>query len=60
MSKGKSCEITSEYLIAGLLIKGENLAAKILDVASQSEVNVITITEFLDIDPQEFGRNVLN
>ena len=60
MAKGKNFEITSEYLIAGILIEGKNLAAKILDIASQSKVNVYTITEGLAIDPKEFERNVLN
>lgn len=60
MQKGKNYEITSEYLVAGILIEGKNLASKILDISSQSKVNVFSITEALSIDPKEFERNVLN
>jgi hypothetical protein len=60
MNKGWNYEITSEYLIAGLLIEGKNLASKIIDITSQGKVNVMTITEALSIDPQEFQKNVLN
>lgn len=60
MKAGHNYEVTSEYLLAGLLIEGKNLAAKVLDIASQSKVNVMTITEALGIDPKEFEKNVLN
>lgn len=51
MEKGYNYEITSEYLIAGILIEGKNLAAKILELSSQSKVNVFSITEALSIEP---------
>lgn len=49
MKKGKKFELTSEYVIAGILIEGKNIAAKILDISSDGKVNVLSIAEALSI-----------